>query len=174
MTKSEIVAKFKRERIAKLEAMDIAEVAKMALARPGEDVLMIDEAAFTKLVEGAACKEHPQLPRDRAFSKVFGEDSERGTLIRKAWSAIKAAVPLFEVTILESPEDQHRAVNDTESSEALLQLQALAEKLRAEATGGKLSKEQAFSRVFSDPANRELAAKAHKRPEPTTQYPFPR
>jgi hypothetical protein len=33
---------------------------------------------------------------------------------------------------------------------------------------------QQFARAFSDPANRELAAKAHVRPAATTDYPMPR
>jgi len=38
----------------------------------------------------------------------------------------------------------------------------------------ELSDAQAFARVFKDPANASLAAKAHRRPSPTTSYAFPR
>jgi hypothetical protein len=37
-----------------------------------------------------------------------------------------------------------------------------------------LTPEKAFSMVISDPANKELAARALRRPTPTTAYPFPR
>jgi hypothetical protein len=36
-----------------------------------------------------------------------------------------------------------------------------------------LSPAQAFARVFEDPANAELAAKAHRRPTATTSYAHP-
>ena len=37
-----------------------------------------------------------------------------------------------------------------------------------------LSVQQAFARVFEDAKNAELAAKANRRPAPTTAYEFPR
>jgi hypothetical protein len=38
----------------------------------------------------------------------------------------------------------------------------------------ELGPAQAFAKVFEDPANAALAAKAHVRPAPTTSYAFPR
>ena len=36
------------------------------------------------------------------------------------------------------------------------------------------SEEQQFLNAFTDPANAELAANAHRRPAATTVYPFPK
>src|SRR5262249_62098568 len=36
------------------------------------------------------------------------------------------------------------------------------------------SEAEQFARAFDDPANAKLAAKAHRRPTPTTLYPFPK
>jgi len=167
-----VLKEFKQKRIAKLEAMDIVDVAKTALAAPNENILQIDEAEYTELVTSAARKEHPNLRPDAAFSKLFGESSERGKLLRAACNVVKAAGPMFDVAIVEG-DAQRTAANNTEQSEAYEQLSTLAEKLHAAATG-RLSKEQAFARALADPKNKALAAKALQRPAATTSYPFPR
>jgi hypothetical protein len=55
---------------------------------------------------------------------------------------------------------------------ALEQLNKLAEEQRARAPWMTFA--QAFSTVFQDAKNAELAAKAHQRPTATTTYPFPK
>jgi hypothetical protein len=70
------------------------------------------------------------------------------------------------------PNAMHQAVSDTEQSEAYQQLVDMAEKLRAESPF--LSADQAFARVFENPKHAAIAAKAHRRPSPTTSYEFPR
>jgi hypothetical protein len=57
-----------------------------------------------------------------------------------------------------------------ETNKAYEQLVQLAEAQRAAAPF--LSTAQAFERAFK--ANPQLARKAHRRPEPTTSFPFPR
>jgi hypothetical protein len=133
--------------------------------------LGIDENEFTSLVTTAAQKQHPGLSASQAFSKAFCASDETGVLLRKAHRTIKEMASLAPM-VSGGLDEQRAAVNDTESSEAYKQLEALAEKQRA--TAPWLSSAQAFARAFSDPANAELARKAHKRPEPTTSYPFPR
>jgi hypothetical protein len=66
-------------------------------------------------------------------------------------------------------EAAHAAVDDTEQSEALAQLKQLGRDKWPSA-----SEAQQFANAFTDPVNKELAAKAHRRPAPTTSFPFPR
>jgi hypothetical protein len=155
-TTDEVIQKFKRERIQKLEAMPIIDVCKAAIADP--DVLLIGEHELCGLITKAAQKEHPGLRADIAFAKVFSEPTERGRLLRAACNMVKAAGPMFDAAIID-PDEKRTAVNNTEQSEAYEQLSSLAEKLHAAATG-KLSKEQAFARVLADPSNRLGRARA--------------
>jgi hypothetical protein len=113
-----------------------------------------------------ASEQHPSLRPDTAFAALY----ESQESVRRACNIAKAAGPMFDVAIVQ-PGD----VTNTESSEAYRQLEALAAKLHAAATG-KMSKEQAFAAVFTDPVNRELAQKAHRTPTAPAggAYPFPR
>jgi hypothetical protein len=60
--------------------------------------------------------------------------------------------------------------DDDEVEKAMQQLRKLADRERARSPG--LTSERAFARAFKE--NPALAAKAHRRPAPTTVYPFPR
>jgi hypothetical protein len=126
----------------------------------------------------APCDEHELVAvlskhagGDRAFAKLYETEES----VRRACNIAKAAGPMFDMTIVSPGDETRRTVNDTESSESYQTLQALADKLHAAATG-KMTKEQAFAAAFSDPANRELAQKAHRRPTAPAggAYPFPR
>jgi hypothetical protein len=170
MSTEEAIAKFKRERIEKLASMDITDVCKTALADPDENVLMIDEGEFTALVTKAAQKQFPNLRSDAAFAKLFSEQSERGTLLRKACAVVKGTATLAP-SVSGGLGEERAAINSTEQSEAYNQLMALADKQRA---ARNITPAMAFAEALADPANRELAAKALARPVATTSYPFPR
>jgi hypothetical protein len=60
------------------------------------------------------------------------------------------------------------AMDVDDPSAAIAQLKALG--ARKWPTANELEQ---FERALTDPANRALAAKAHRRPEPTTTFPFP-
>ena len=66
------------------------------------------------------------------------------------------------------------ATDSDDPEAALAQLRRLADEQRRRAP--VLSKDQAFAKVFSDPANAALAAKAHRRPVANAKnmFPFPR
>jgi hypothetical protein len=169
MNTEQTMAKFKRERIAKLESWDITDVAKAVVVHDAD--LMINESEFAELITKAAQKQHPELRPDAAFSKLYCEQSERGTLLRKACAAIKA-MPLrvnLAPDQTHSPRAFHDAVSDTESSEAYKQLVELGRQKWPTA-----SEAQQFARAMTDPANRVLASKAHKRPGPNDWNQFPR
>ena len=48
------------------------------------------------------------------------------------------------------------------------------ENLQVSLKGPMASEATQLTNAFTDPVNRELAAKAHVRPSPTTSYEFPR
>jgi hypothetical protein len=121
-----------------------------------------DEPALVAALTKAASDQYPSLRPDTAFGKLYETEES----VRRACNIAKAAGPMFDVAIV-SPGD----VNDTESSEAYQQLEALASKLHSAATG-KMSKEQAFARAFE--SRPDLAVKAHRRPQATTFFPHPR
>ena len=54
----------------------------------------VGEAGFTRMVEKYARTVHPELTRERAFTKVFTEDSDEGRAIRRAWQISKQGAPL--------------------------------------------------------------------------------
>jgi hypothetical protein len=134
----------------------------------------IDEHRFVRLVTSYAKRKYPTLTEAQAFQKVFLADDEEGRMLQRAHQITKSATAAFEVTIVDVGDETHRTVNDTESSEAYQQLEALAAKLHEAATGQgqKLTKEQAFARAFE--SNPELARKAHRTPVGgSTHYPMP-
>jgi hypothetical protein len=128
-----------------------------------------DEHGLVAALTKYASEQHPSLRPDTAFCKLYEAEES----VRRACGLAKSAGPMFDMTIVSPGDETRRTVNDTEQSEAYQTLQALADKLHAAATG-RITKEQAFAAAFTDPANRELAQKAHRRPSATTNFPFPR
>jgi hypothetical protein len=156
-TTEEVVKAFKAQRIAKFEAMGLEAVCKIAVTAP--DALLLDEHEFTALSTRAAQKEHPSMRADAAFAKIYTEQSERGTLLRKATSAMKGMATL---------EPTSEVVNDPgDVAVTYEELQRLADAQRRERD---VTPAQAFAAVLADPKNKELAAQALRRPEPTTLF----
>jgi hypothetical protein len=132
----------------------------------------ISESEFVGLVTAHAAKQHPGLRPDSAFAKLY--ESEES--VRRACGVLKAMPFVADLTpvMVGSPAAMHEAVSDTESSEAYAQLETMAARMRESSSGFSFSADQAFARVFTDPKNAVLAAKAHRRPSPTTSFQFPR
>jgi hypothetical protein len=122
-------------------------------------------AALTK----QAADQRPDLRPDQAFSKLF--ESEES--VRRACNIAKGVYDHADLTptMVGTPDAMHSAVSDTEQSEAYAQLEEMAARMRA--TSPWLSAEQAFARVFEDAKNAALAAKAHRRPQPTSIFQHP-
>jgi hypothetical protein len=116
----------------------------------------LDENTFVKLATEHAQTVYPGQRSDTAFSKL--DESEES--VRRACQLAKAA-----------PFAQTQANDHTESSEAYDELTVKAAELRK--TQPSLTEAQSFSKVFTDPKNAVLAAKAHRRPSPTTSFAFP-
>jgi hypothetical protein len=109
------------------------------------------------------------MPGDRAFAKLYEAEISvrRACAIAKAMPFVADSTPLMVGGV----DAMHSAVSDTESSEAYAQLETMAARMRA--TSPWLSADQAFARVFENPANASVAAKAHRRPSATTSFAFP-
>jgi hypothetical protein len=144
-----------------VQAGRLADIAKVLVA--DGDAHSISENEFTELVMEHAKREYPSLSPAQAFAKVFEEDE----LLRKAHAVTKSMPFQVDLTPLFVGGDAAHDVGDP--SEAIAQLQELGRQKWPTA-----SEAQQFANAFGDPANAKLAAQAHQRPRPTTQYPFPR
>jgi len=139
----------------------IIAIAKVIAA--GNDACGLDEATFTQLITSEAVKRFPNMRPDAAFAALYtGPD---GLALRKAMPIVVSLQPMTSGSV----EEQRTAVDDTEQSEAYKQLMEIGRQKWPTA-----SEAQAFARALTDPENAELANKAHRRPAPTTSFPFPR
>jgi hypothetical protein len=124
----------------------------------------ITEHEFVALVTEHEKAAHPELTEAAAFAKAY----ENPTVWR-ACNVLKAMPFVADVVPLVVGGDAAQAVNDP--SEAIAQLKQLGRDKWPTATEA-----QQFANAFTDPANRELALKAHRRPTapPGGAYPYPR
>jgi len=156
------------ERTAKLDevvkAYGIMPLAKQVVAEGSS--YGIDESEFTKLAIAHAQRLYPDMSPAAAFEKLYSDGSEDGVILREAHGISKNAyaAPYFDLQPVVAD-----AQNVDDPSKAIAQLKELGrQKWPTE------SEEQQFLNAFTDPANAELAANAHRRPAATTVYPFPR
>jgi hypothetical protein len=132
----------------------------------------ISEHELVEAVSKVAAERYPELSSAQAFAKIYSDGGEEGRVLRSAINVAKLSVFDLAPVYVGGVDATHEAIDATEQSEAYAQLEAMASKLRASSPW--LSAEQAFAKVFEDPRNGKLAAKAHVRPSPTTSYEFPR
>jgi hypothetical protein len=127
----------------------------------------LDEHTFTQLATEHAQGLYPSDRPDVAFSKLYQSEES----IRRACNFAKSMPFVADLTplVVGTPAAMHDAVDDTESSKAYAQLKELGARKWPTASAA-----QQFANAFTDPVNKELAARAHRRPSPTTSYPFPR
>ena len=129
----------------------------------------IPEAEFTSLIDAEAQQTRKAgETREQCFARFFTDPANAH--LQKAHAIAKNAALMD----LSATQVGGAAATDTNPnfSAAMEQLQAMADKLRRESPW--LSVAQGFSRVFTDPANAAIAARAHKRPTATTAFAFPR
>jgi hypothetical protein len=93
-----------------------------------------------------------------AFSRIF--EAPESLDFRRAYAIIKGFPNMMDTTPVSTEVGSTETSDD--SAAALRQLNELAEKQRALAP--TLTIQQAFARVFENPDNRALAARAHRRP----------
>jgi hypothetical protein len=140
----------------------------------------IDEHEFTRLATDHAQRVYPDKTPDAAFAKLFTDNGADGVLLRKAHALNAGRHHQFErhpTTRMRSGSSPGRGddsgdVDSVGVSDAYAQLTKLAEQQRR---AGETAS-QAFARIYADPANKHLAEaeRSANRPQPTTQYPFPR
>jgi hypothetical protein len=159
------------EKVVKAHGVEgIVEIAKN-FVETGK-TLDITEEQFVKLIDLASRAAHPELGA-LAFEKIYANNP----ILARAINVIKVGLAEqllsggMPVQVVGGPDAMHQAVDDTESSEAYRQLQALGQQLYPQ-----LTEAQAFAKVFEDPKNAALAARAHRRPSAPVSgaYPMPR
>ena len=128
----------------------------------------LTEPEFVVHITEAATKLYPNMRADVAFAKLYtGPD---GQVLREACHLCKLEMPIIvSLQPMQSGgvDEQTRAIEETESSEAYKQLVELGKQKWPTAPEAV-----AFARAMTE--NPALAAKVHRRPAPTTNYPFPR
>jgi hypothetical protein len=124
----------------------------------------IDEHELTALATEHAQRSYPDLSPAQAFEKVYMADAT----LREAISIAKAAeaARYFDLQPVVVSGDAALDVNDP--SEAIARLKEIGRQKWPSATEA-----QQFERAFSEPANRALAERAHRRPAATSIFPLP-
>jgi hypothetical protein len=145
----------------------VASIAKVILEDPDKYAKAITEKEFVDmLMEEARAYQKTGEGLDQAFSKMFQAQTADGLLLRQAHAAIKQAN--FPDVVTES-------VSKSSDGTAYDQLVEKAEKLRQ--LNPELSLDQAFSKVFTDPRNANLAEQERRENRPSvnasTSYPMP-
>jgi hypothetical protein len=123
----------------------------------------LDEPTFTRLATEHAQRVYLNDRPDVAFSKLYQSEES----VRRACQIAKAMPFQVDLTPLVVGGADTQNVDDP--SEAIAQLKQLGARKWPTATEA-----QQFANAFTDPVNAKLAAKAHRRPSPTTSYEFPR
>jgi hypothetical protein len=153
-------------RTKRTTTMTTAPVLKIAKALADAGRSFVTERDLTKMIEEYALRDRRdgETP-EQAFARVFAADDAEGRLLRKAVAVAKQAGPM--------PDDAD-ADDDADAEQAMRQLRRLADAERRR--DHNLTEEQAFGRVFADPENAQLAARAHRRPVANAKniFPFPR
>jgi hypothetical protein len=122
----------------------------------------ITEHEFVELATEHAKAQHPELTDAAAFAKLYQIPE-----VWRACAVLKSMPFVADVTPLVVGGEAAQDVNDP--TEAIAQLKQLGARKWPTATEA-----QQFANAFTDPVNRELAAKAHRRPTapPGGAYPY--
>jgi hypothetical protein len=166
------IEKMKRERVAKLEAMSVTDIAKGAIVA-GTDFLLGGEPEFTALVTKAAQREWPTLSKDAAFAKMFSAGDERGKLLRQAFNAVKNLPVVLEVAPMYVGGEANRGgdVSPNNPRSALDQINALVE--RARATAPFKTTAQLFAEVYRNNPRLAEQERRENRPRPGDHPSYP-
>jgi hypothetical protein len=114
----------------------------------------VGEHGFTKMIENYAKTVFPTLTRAQAFTKVFTADDAEGRAIRSAYQIAKQGVA-------DEPDDDDEA---DDAGDALREIEALAADIRRRFPA--LTKAQAFTKAYTDPANAKLAQRERAQNRP--------
>jgi hypothetical protein len=132
------------------------EVSKMNVQNFTKAVAALGEHGFTKIIQNYAdTVRQPNESAAQAFTRVFTEETEQGRAIRKFWAIAKNG-KAADVS------DDDEA--DDETRDAMEELETLTAQERKR--NPRLSKAQAFAKVYSD--NPELAARERLQNRPSS------
>jgi hypothetical protein len=123
----------------------------------------LDEPTFTRLATEHAQRIYPNDRPDVAFSKLYQSEES----VRRGCALYKAMPFQVDLQPLMVGGEDTRDLSD--QSEAIAHLKELGARKWPTATEA-----QQFANAFTDPVNATLAAKAHRRPQAMTSFPFPR
>ena len=114
----------------------------------------LGEHKYTAIIKQYASNNKlPNETASQAFTRIFLEDSAQGAAIRKFWQISKGQG--IAAGVLDEPSE-----DDDEEGDALDELNELAAEERRR--NPKLSKAQAFTKVYVDPANAKLAQRERR------------
>jgi hypothetical protein len=117
-----------------------------------------------------ASEQHPELRPDVAFAKLYEseESVRRACQVAKATFAEAVLGPGMTPQVVTGAD-----ARDVDDPQAALDAYARLQEI-GKARWPDASEAIQFSNAFTDPKNAALAAKAHRRPAPTTFFPMPR
>ena len=139
---------------ASLRPTEKREATMDSTTRMLKNVRSMGEHEYTRIVGDYAKRLYPELTRERAFVKVFTSDDAEGRAIRHFWQISKQA-PLDDEPVDDA---------DEEDEDALAELETLAAEVRRRCP--TLTKAQAFTKAYTDPANAKLAARERAQHRP--------
>jgi hypothetical protein len=148
--------------------MKSAGIAATCAAIVAKGSTTISEFDLVDAVSKIAAERFPDMSPAQAFSKIYTASTEEARVLNSA-IAVAKAMPFFVATDLPLQVGGAAAQNLDDPSEAIAQLKQLGRDRWPTA-----SEAQQFANAMTDPANANLAAKAHVRPRPTTSYQMPR
>jgi hypothetical protein len=119
-------------------------------------------AAVTKI----AAERYLDMSPAQAFAKVYTDQGAEGRSLREAINVAKAMPFVMDDTPLQVGGEDAQADNP---AKAVAQLRQIGRDRWPSA-----SEAQQFANAMTDPRNTAIAAKAHRRPSPTTSFAFPR
>jgi len=114
----------------------------------------ISEHELTELVTAQAKRDNPGLSPAQAFTKMYAEQSEAGTILRRAFQVCKNSAY------------QADTADADDAAAAYAELEAIGKR-----DYPNLPKHVQFAKAFE--AHPSLAARAHRRPGPSTSFAHP-
>ena len=119
----------------------------------------LSEASYTQIVTEHAARLYPDLSEAQAFTKAFDARDAAGELLRRAHAVVAGRLPDDK-----ERDDEEERERDDDNGDALSELNEKAAQLRK--VRPDLSPEQAFAKVYADPANRRLTARERRQNSP--------
>jgi hypothetical protein len=156
-----------------LSIMKSGGIAGVCAAIVAKGSTTITEHELVEAATAVAAERHPELSKAQAFSKVYAAATDEARCLRDAVGIAKRMpfVADFTPRVVSGEANRGGDVDPNDPAEAIAQLKELGARKWPTA-----SEAQQFANAFTDPVNKELAARAHRRPVAPAGgvYPMPR